>query len=133
MCLLERVLEWDAAEIVCCTERHRDASNPLRRHGTLSALHVIEFGAQAVAAHGALLAREDAMSAPRRGVLASVRDLELAVDLLDDLPGELLIRARRLLGDRRGLLYEFTAHASGRFIGRGRVGIVFAESALGAA
>ena len=54
MCLLETVREFSGEEIVCEASSHRDPGNPLRRHGALAALHLAEYAAQAMAAHGAL-------------------------------------------------------------------------------
>ena len=47
MCLLDRVLQWDDESIVCVSQTHRDSNNPLRRDRRLSALHAVEYGAQA--------------------------------------------------------------------------------------
>ena len=56
MCLLDNVIDWDDESIVCVTNTHRDANNPLRRHNQLSAVHALEYGAQAAAIHGGLRA-----------------------------------------------------------------------------
>jgi predicted hotdog family 3-hydroxylacyl-ACP dehydratase len=70
MCLLDGVLEWDAQHIVCRASSHRDPANPLRVADTRPAACGIEYGAQAMAVHGALLAADGAPLGP--GVLASV-------------------------------------------------------------
>src|SRR6059058_4587817 len=64
MCLLDSVLGWDDESIVCTTNTHRDEANPLRRDGRLSALHALEYGAQAAAIHGGLRARAAGTTAP---------------------------------------------------------------------
>ena len=56
MCLLDEVLSWDAARIRCRSATHRSADNPLRLHGRLGAACGIEYAAQAMAVHGALIA-----------------------------------------------------------------------------
>ena len=56
MCLLDEVLSWDAAHIRCRSASHTSASNPLRLHGRLGAACGIEYAAQAMAVHGALIA-----------------------------------------------------------------------------
>ena len=56
MCLWDEVLDWDAQRIVLRTAGHRDAAHPLRSDGQLRALHLCEYGAQAMAVHGGLLA-----------------------------------------------------------------------------
>ena len=45
--MIERVVRWDADEIVAATALHRAADNPLRRAGRLAAVHLAEFAAQA--------------------------------------------------------------------------------------
>ena len=66
MCLLDGVVRWDDDSIVCITNTHRDANNPLRRDGQLSAVHALEYGAQAAAIHGGLRARAAGTTAPAR-------------------------------------------------------------------
>ena len=57
MCLLDTVESWDAETIHCRSLSHLRADNPLREKGRLAALHLAEYGAQAMAVHGGLLAR----------------------------------------------------------------------------
>jgi predicted hotdog family 3-hydroxylacyl-ACP dehydratase len=66
MCLLERVVDCDTASIRCETRSHLDRANPLRRNGHLSSVCAIEYAAQAMALHGALMAPGDngALTAP---------------------------------------------------------------------
>src|SRR2546429_2675949 len=85
MCLLDEVLSWDAARIRCRSATHRSADNPLRLHGRLGAACGIEYAAQAMAVHGALLSASSPLASTvatdvrgslcsRGGALASVRD-----------------------------------------------------------
>jgi predicted hotdog family 3-hydroxylacyl-ACP dehydratase len=124
MCLLDRIVGADADGIVCATASHRAAGNPLRRDGRLAALHLAEYGAQAMAAHGGL---QDAGVAARAGMLVAVRDLRLAVERIDDVDGELLVAARRLIANAGGLIYSFTVHAGERELASGRVSVMFAD------
>ena len=55
MCLLDEVLNWDATQIRCRSATHRTTDNPLRAHGRLGAVCGIEYAAQAMAVHGALV------------------------------------------------------------------------------
>ena len=66
MCLLERVVDCDTASIRCETRSHLDRANPLRRNGHLSSVCAIEYAAQAMALHGALMAprHSGALTAP---------------------------------------------------------------------
>ena len=122
MCLLDAVTEWDAQHIRCTAKSHRDPDNPLRAHDRLGAACGIEYAAQAMAAHGALLAA--ANSAPRAGYLASVRSVELHVARLDDIAADLDIEAERLSGDGNIILYGFRVSAAGRELLSGRAAVV---------
>jgi predicted hotdog family 3-hydroxylacyl-ACP dehydratase len=74
MCLLERVLAFDDTGLHAQSDAHRDPAHPLRRDGRLSALHLCEYGAQAMAVHGGLLAaREGHGAAGAAGVPARGR------------------------------------------------------------
>lgn len=110
MCLLERVDAWDATRIRCSAANHRAPDNPLRAHGRLGAACGIEYAAQAMAAHGALLAASDAP--PRAGYLASVREVDLRVARLDVVAGDLAVEAERISGDDNTILYRFSVAAA---------------------
>ena len=124
MCLLEEVLSWDAVRIRCRATSHRLPDNPLRAHGRLGAACGVEYAAQAMAVHGAIMAQTAGATA-RGGLLTSVRNLVLLVDRLDDLDTDLIASAGRLAGDEGSTLYEFTVSSAGRELLSGRVSIVF--------
>jgi predicted hotdog family 3-hydroxylacyl-ACP dehydratase len=127
MCLIEQASSWDAKEIHCKAVSHRDPQNPLRRSGALSAVHIIEYGAQAAALHASLLAT-DAAHANRAGMLVSVRDCELSVERLDDLLDALQIRASREAGSAQALTYSFDVSHQDSKLGRGRLMIRLAPA-----
>ena len=116
MCLLDSVLHWDDSHITCRAHSHRDAGNPLRSGslGALGSANGIEYAAQAMAVHGALLAGMDA--APAAGYLASVREVRWQCARLDDIADDLLIHVQRLSGDALTVMYQFRIEA-----GRGGV------------
>ena len=118
MCLLDRVLAWDAVHIECRAVSHRDPANPLRRAGRLASVCGIEYAAQAMALHGSLLAAADAP--PTLGYLASLRDVSLDVERLDDVAVELTIHAERLSGGADSFLYSFRVTAGERPLLSGR-------------
>lgn len=118
MCLLDRIEIWDAARIRCSACSHRAPDNPLRAHGRLGAACGIEYAAQAMAAHGALLA--SAAASPRAGYLASVREVDLQVARLDDVAGDLAIDAERVSGDDNTILYRFSVAAATGVLVSGR-------------
>ena len=118
--MIERVLRWDDAEIVVATTLHRSPTNPLRREGRLAAVHLAEFGAQAMAIHGGLKDRA-ASRVPQPALLVAVRDLILKRDYVDDLPGELEIAASRLLASEGSWQYSFSVTHISKAIATGRV------------
>lgn len=125
MCLLDRVDTWDARQICCRASNHREAGHPLRAHQRLGIATAIEYAAQAMAVHGALLAsRDNPDRPPSPGYLASVRDIRFFRDRLDDLDDDLILRANRLAGDERTVLYAFQAEAGGLMLASGRAVVV---------
>ena len=123
MCLLDRLLRWDATRIECRATSHRDAMNPLRGDDGLLAVCAIEYAAQAMALHGGLSAPEG--STPRPGYIASVRNVQSRVSRLDDIEGELVVTAERLAGDASQVLYAFeVADERGRNLVTGRAAVV---------
>ena len=125
MCLLDAVLAWDEQHLVCAARSHRDLANPLRQFGRLGAACGIEYAAQAMAVHGALMAGENA--APRPGMLVSVRGVSLYRARLDDVAGDLKVRAERLSGDAGMLLYAFAVEADGAPLLEGRASVLLAS------
>lgn len=117
--LIERVVRWDADEIVAASTLHRSPGNPLRRDGRLASVHLAEFAAQVMAIHGGLRNAAAGLD-PQPALLVSVRDLELRHDFLDDLPGELEIAAQALLLDSESWQYAFTVTHAGTVIATGR-------------
>lgn len=122
MSLLDEVVAWDAERLHARARTHAAADHPLRRDGMLPIACAIEYGAQAAAAHGALL---DADSpAPRAGFLASVRSVAFEVARLDDVASPLDIEVERAGEGAGGVLYRFRVSAAGRALAEGRVTIV---------
>jgi predicted hotdog family 3-hydroxylacyl-ACP dehydratase len=135
MCLLDEVLSWDASRIRCRSVSHQSPDNPLRAHGRLGAACGIEYAAQAMAVHGALVAASAPLTStlaigvrrstgPAVGYLASVRNVALNVLRLDDLETELIAAAERLNGDSRTVMYEFTVSSARQTLLSGRASIV---------
>ena len=130
MCLLDRIDSWDSHLIRCSASSHRAQDNPLRAHGRLGAACGIEYAAQAMAAHGALLAAVG--SQPRAGYLASVRAVELHVVRLDDITADLRVEAERLSGDDNTILYGFSVFAGQELLLNGRAIVVLNAALLDA-
>jgi predicted hotdog family 3-hydroxylacyl-ACP dehydratase len=135
MCLLERVTAWDASQIICEASSHRAADNPLRAYGRLGASCGIEYAAQAMAVHGALIAEalssaDGTIPEPQVGYLASVRSVTLHVEKLDNISGPLTIQAERLSGDASTILYSFSLHAGPALLLSGRAVVVLNAAVL---
>ena len=123
MCLLDEVIAWDAATIHARTQSHRAIANPLRSDDRLRALHLCEYGAQAMAVHGGLLARTaGTIAAP--GYLVSLRAVDLHVARIDDLAGALDVHAERLLGGEGSWQYAFRVVHAGAEIASGRAAVI---------
>jgi predicted hotdog family 3-hydroxylacyl-ACP dehydratase len=105
MCLLDHLLQWDAVHIHCVAHSHHDPHNPLCTTSGLLAPAGIEYAAQAMALHGALVAPPDGVPSP--GYLASVRGVQAQLLRLDTVAGALQVHAQRLAGDERQILYSF--------------------------
>ena len=106
MCLWDAVLDWDEGTILLEAGSHRDLRHPLRRNGRLHAVHLCEYGAQAMAVHGGLRARQaGGRAAP--GLLVALRDASIAVARLDDLPGVLRCEAWLLAESGGACEHEF--------------------------
>jgi predicted hotdog family 3-hydroxylacyl-ACP dehydratase len=136
MCLLDGVVSWDASRIRCRSASHLSQDNPLRAHGRLGAACGIEYAAQAMAVHGALVAASaplassmthevrESIDTAAVGYLASVRNVTLHVLRLDDVAGELVASAERVTGNARSVLYEFGLWSAAGPLLSGRASIV---------
>ncbi len=123
MSLLEQIVSWDQQQVVCTTQSHRSLQNPLRSNGRLSAIHAIEYGAQAVAVHGGLLAHARG-EAIQPGYLAALRQIRLHQSRLDEIESALTVEATQLLCDAGNLIYSFAVKAANQPIADGRVVVV---------
>jgi predicted hotdog family 3-hydroxylacyl-ACP dehydratase len=122
MHLLDGVLSWDADRIRCLSRSHRDRKNPLRMDGRLSALCGIEYAAQAMAVHGVLAGNVGRR--PRMGYLASLREVSCSRTTLDDLEGDLVVAAERLMGEENRVIYSFEVGVGDIEVLRGRAAVV---------
>ena len=122
MCLLYEVNHWDSLEICCCARSHAAPDNPLRNALGLPISAGIEYAAQAMAVHGALLAPVDQL--PQVGFLTSVRNVAWWTPRLDDAGLEITVQATRISGNEVSLLYDFSILCNDRLLLRGRAGIM---------
>lgn len=124
MCLLDGVVSFDDAGIHAFSTSHTAAAHPLRGAHGLHAVHLAEYGAQAMAVHGALKAKAEGATAPRAGMLVSLRGVKLAVERIDDLAGRLDVHAQCLIADDGGAQYAFRIEHEGREIASGRAAVI---------
>lgn len=128
MCLLDEVLTWNAVRVQCRSSTHRDLANPLRARNRLAAVCGIEYAAQTMAVHGALIASRitaSPKSTAVAGYLASVRNVTLYTNRLDDVAVDLVATAELVTGDERTVLYDFSVSGGERILLAGRATIVF--------
>lgn len=123
MCLWDEVVSWDADRITLRAGTHGSPSNPLRSGDRLHALHLCEYGAQAMAVHGGLRAREGG-GAARPGMLVALRGVVLHVDRIDDLAGPLEGEAEQLAESPASQQYAFRIHHAGRLLAEGRAAVM---------
>lgn len=121
MSLLDTIARWDDAGLTAVATGHRSRENPLRRGDELPIACAIEYGAQAAAAHGALL--DSRPSGP--GMLVAVRSVDFHAERLDDVAGDLDIRVEHMGGGDAGVLYRFAVSAAGRLLAEGRLTVAF--------
>lgn len=128
MCLWDEVLAHDETSIHCRTRTHQNQENPLRSDGQLSAVHLIEYGAQTMAIHGGLQTRA-AGGTPRAGVLVAVRDAKLSVESIDTLSTPIECVSKRLVNNPDGAMYEYRLTSGEQLLATARVSVIYLPSA----
>lgn len=128
MCLWEQVLEWDDTCIVVRTNNHRDAAHPLRSRDRVRAVHLCEYGAQAMAVHGGLRSQGSGRQ-PRPGVLVALRGVTLHVARIDDLPEALTCEAEMLAEAEISQQYAFRILHAGDVLAEGRAAVMLGTPA----
>jgi predicted hotdog family 3-hydroxylacyl-ACP dehydratase len=123
MCLLDAVIAWDERTIHAVSEGHARADNPLRGPGGLHAVHLAEYGAQAMAVHGALLARARGIETVRPGMLVSLRGVQLHAEYVEP-DGHLDVHAECVSADAGGAQYAFRVEQRGCLLASGRTTVI---------
>ena len=123
MCLWDEVRAWDAQSVQLHARNHTDPAHPLRSGGHLHAVHLCEYGAQAMAVHGGLRAQAGGGRAAA-GVLVALRGIELHVTRIDDLDGPLECSARVLVEAPGSQQYAFEIHHRGTLLAQGRAAVM---------
>ena len=123
MCLWDEVVDWDAQRIRLRSGSHRDAANPLRNDGRLRAVHLCEYGAQAMAVHGGLRGAA-AGGEPKVGFLVALRDVRLHVARIDDLAEALECEAELQAESAASQQYAFRIMHAGHVVAEGRAAVM---------
>ena len=123
MNLLDAIVTWDTTRLTAVARGHRDDRHPLRRDAMLPVACAIEYGAQAAAAHGALVDQRPSGA----GFLAAARSVAFHAERLDDVEADLEISVECLGGSETGVLYRFALSAAGRPLAEGRLTVAFAR------
>jgi predicted hotdog family 3-hydroxylacyl-ACP dehydratase len=125
MCLLDSVINWDDESILCRAVSQCDPNNPLRANSTLSAINGVEFAAQAMAVHGALLQGDE--KTPASGYLAALRGVRQHCKYLHD-QAELFLHCQRLGGDSNGFIYAFAITNGETLLLEGRATVIKSDT-----
>lgn len=121
MCLWDAVVDHDDTRLRLHADNHRDPAHPLRSGGLLRALHLCEYGAQAMAVHGGLRA---AGGVAQPGMLVALRGVALHVARIDELPGTLEGEAWVLAESAASQQYAFEIRHRGALLAEGRAAVV---------
>jgi len=125
MRLIDRIVSYDEQTIVCESGSHRASDHPLAEAGVLSVICGLEYGAQAMAIHGALLASSGAqVGSPRHGYLVAASDLQWNVDRLDRCAAPLVVRAVSEFRSANQVVYRFEITASSMPVLQGRASVL---------
>lgn len=129
MCLIQTLLEWTPEHAVCETRTHLLRPHPLADGDRLGSANLIEYAAQCMALHGALLGQQngpaDAGAAGTHGVLAGVRRVNLNLADLATIAGPLSLRVSLMSGDSKTAIYDFSVSADDKLLADGRATVMF--------
>lgn len=128
MCLWDQVLDWDSQRISLRASNHRAPSHPLRSRGRLHAVHLCEYGAQAMAVHGGLRACQGGGTA-RPGMLVALRGVALHCVRIDELPDALECEAEVLAETEGSQQYAFRILHAGMLLAEGRAAVILQATA----
>ena len=129
MALIDRVVSWDADMIVCESVYPTPLTHPLSIEGTLSLFCLAEYGAQAMAIHGAVTSGD----AQKEGYLVALRDVIPHVAKLPSASAmPLSITATMLYRDASSSSYRFSVCAGGTTLLEGQAVVVVKNTEIGA-
>ena len=116
MRLIDRVISYDEQKIVCESDSHRVANHPLAEDGMISIVCGLEYGAQAMALHGALMAASTGGGPARRGYLVAASNLRWSAARLDACAAPLIIEAISEFRSENQVAYRFEIRAEAKSV-----------------
>ena len=136
MCLIDEIISWDSTNLLAQTESHLNCNNPLRHQGAISSIIGVEYAAQTMALHAALLSQQEDPGNSRKqkpgGYLATIRNIRIDADSLyspDSVNlSPLVISVSVLMCDSQGYSYDFTITADNSPLLSGRLTIFLTSS-----
>jgi predicted hotdog family 3-hydroxylacyl-ACP dehydratase len=127
MCLLDKVVSWDATTLTALATSHQSTTNPLNQGNHLLAHCGVEYAAQAAAVHLAVKALQQSLTVPQKGYLAAVNQLQWQSPYLEYL-GPLTIQVEQLVAQTRGCIYYFNISADNQSQVSGRFSLALVNS-----
>ena len=119
----DAVTAWDDASVTLRSGLSGSRWLALRSDHQLRALHLCEYGAQAMAVHGGLRAR-DSGAPVRPGMLVALRGVQLHAARIDDLGGDLECVAEVLVEAGDSQQYAFRIQCDGVLLAEGRAAVM---------
>lgn len=111
MCLIDEIVSWDKEMLLAKTMSHTEIKNPLSHESSLNSIHGVEYAAQAMALHSALMKSAEKEQTESRGYLASVKNIKILQEYLFEKQGDdltaLLIKVFVLMAGNQGFSYQF--------------------------
>lgn len=129
MCLLDAVDFYDLETIACSTMSHCLSDNPLRDDTGLPSINGIEYGAQAIAIHAALINKnKNSTENAQSGYLVQVKDVNFKFCDLSLYSTPLKIEANQIFMADTNLIYGFKLSHEGDCVIDGRITIFMPAS-----
>ena len=125
MSLLHTVSYADSLLLKASAISHLNSNNPLRLNDKLASINGIEYAAQAMAIHGFLLSKEDAV---QKGYIASVRNIEIKTPFFPETESVIKIEVQQLMSDTNGFTYQFHISAGKKTLISGKITIFLVKT-----
>ena len=122
MCLIDHVIQYDQNSIICHTHSHRANDNPLKEGGTIHAVILNEYAAQAAAIHAGLL--HSKLGNVKPAFVGAIKNFEFHQKTVNQIDAPLHIKASLELSQDTGAIYRFDITADTAKIANGKLVLV---------